>query len=100
MTVKPALRAQLEHELSAYGALDAEVTCVEQREGDPFPAVLADLGSFVGNDPFVLHLADSLNRDCLGSLIQASAADGDSTVLMQEAVADDGAGGPRPPACG
>jgi glucose-1-phosphate thymidylyltransferase len=89
VTVKPALRAQLEHELGAYGALDTEVICVEQREGDPFPAVLADLGSFVGSDPFVLHLADSLNRDCLGSLIQGTEADGDSTVLVQETVADE-----------
>jgi glucose-1-phosphate thymidylyltransferase len=90
VTVKPEFRAQLEHELSQHGSLDTEITCVEQRDGDPFPAVLADLGSFVGSDPFVLHLADSLNRDCLSSLIDAPGADHDSTVLVQDTVADDG----------
>jgi glucose-1-phosphate thymidylyltransferase len=80
-----ALAALAQHE-----PLDTEVMCVEQRDGDPFPAVLADLGSFVGSDPFILHLGDSLNRDCLSSLIDDPVADHDSTVLVQETVADDG----------
>ena len=89
VTVRAAFRAQLERELEQCAPAGTQITCVEQRDEDTFPAVLADLGSFLGNDPFVLHLGDSLSHDCLSSLLQAPTCDRDTTMLVQEAGPDD-----------
>ena len=89
VTVRAAFHAQLERELEQCAPTGTHITCIEQREEDTFPAVLADLGSFVGSDPFVLHLGDSLSREGLSSLLQVPTAQRDSTVLVQEGAMDD-----------
>lgn len=90
VTVRAGFRAQLERELDQCAPAGTHITCVEQREKDTFPAALADLGSFVGTDPFVLHLGDSLSRDCLSSLLQVPTSERDTTMLVLEAGIDKG----------
>ena len=63
--------ARVEHELAQSCATDVQLTCVEHDDDGGLPAALADLEGFVGRDPFVLHLGDSLNRECLSHLLQA-----------------------------
>jgi glucose-1-phosphate thymidylyltransferase len=66
-----------------------EVSYVEHDADGGLPAALSELEGFVGADPFVLHLGDSLSRESLGSLLQGPTAERGSTVLVQDGVADD-----------
>jgi glucose-1-phosphate thymidylyltransferase len=52
-------------------------------------ATLCRLEDFIGGDPFVLHLADSLSRSSVHLLLNAPAGELDCTVLVQQLPLDD-----------
>jgi glucose-1-phosphate thymidylyltransferase len=65
---------------------------LEYFEHDPKAGLydaLTELESFVGRDPFVVHLGDSLGRDCLETLMQVPPHELDSTVLVRRGVPDE-----------
>jgi glucose-1-phosphate thymidylyltransferase len=69
-----------------------DVSWVEHDCEAGLPAALSRLEDFVDGEPFVLHLADSLSRSCLRSLLTALAGALDCRVLVHPALADDGVG--------
>jgi glucose-1-phosphate thymidylyltransferase len=85
----PALRGLVEEELDHRRTEDLELSWVAHDGNGGLPAALAGLEVFVGNDPFVLHLGDSLSRDSLGSLLQGPTAARGTTVLVQQEERDD-----------
>jgi glucose-1-phosphate thymidylyltransferase len=89
VAAQSSIIARVEHELAQNCAADIQLTCVEQDGDGGLPAALADLEGFVGRDPFVLHLGDSLNRECLSPLLQAPTPEHGSTVLVRESDHDD-----------
>lgn len=90
VAVHPSMRLRLEAELRRSGLSGAEITCVEQDEQGGLASALSELRGFVGGDPFVLHLGDSLGRDPLGPLLRSPLSERDSTVLVQESSPADG----------
>jgi glucose-1-phosphate thymidylyltransferase len=62
---------------------------LEQLPGERFAESLSALGDFLGDEPFVLHLADSLSKHDLASLVGASApADDEALLLVQESTGE------------
>jgi glucose-1-phosphate thymidylyltransferase len=87
VTARPAVRRELDRQLGDVGARMA-VSYIEHDTSGPLTA-LPELERFVAGDPFVLHLSDSLERECLSSALQVPTGDLDSTVLVQEAIRDE-----------
>ena len=62
-----------------------ELTWLERSPGAGVGASLAALGDFLADEPFVLHLADSLSRHSLHSLMRGEpAADGEAILFVHE----------------
>jgi glucose-1-phosphate thymidylyltransferase len=62
-----------------------ETRWLEQLPGERFAESLAALGDFLDDEPFVLHLADSLSKHDLGSLLGSDAtADDEALLVVQE----------------
>ncbi|HEY6781243.1 MAG TPA: sugar phosphate nucleotidyltransferase [Thermoleophilaceae bacterium] len=65
-----------------------ETRWLEQLPGERFAESLAALGDFLADEPFVLHLADSLSKHDLSSLLgAASTADDEALLVVQESAA-------------
>jgi glucose-1-phosphate thymidylyltransferase len=70
------------------GAL--RVSWVEQLRNESLPHVLGDLTGFLNGEPFVLHLADSLAKQSLRSLIRGRAdCDIDAMLVIAESREDE-----------
>ncbi len=62
-----------------------DLTWLERSPGAGVGASLAALGDFLADEPFVLHLADSLSRHTLHSLMSGEpAADGEAILFVHE----------------
>jgi hypothetical protein len=59
-----------------------ETRWLEQRRGERFADSLAALADFLGDEPFVLHLADSLSKHELGSLLGSEPPADDEALLV------------------
>jgi glucose-1-phosphate thymidylyltransferase len=89
VAARAPLHSQVESEIEDCLAGGSELSCVEHDSDGGLPAALSELEGFVGGDPFVLHLGDSLSRDSLGSLLQGPTSERSSTVLVQDGLVDD-----------
>jgi glucose-1-phosphate thymidylyltransferase len=89
LAVQSSIRDQVDRELAHLRPDGTEVIAVDHDRGGGLPAALADLHDFVGQDPFVLHLGDSLDRSSLRSGLQVPTAELDSTVFVQETEAEE-----------
>jgi glucose-1-phosphate thymidylyltransferase len=65
-----------------------ETRWLEQLPGERFAESLAALGDFLEDEPFVLHLADSLSKHDLGSLLGSDATADDEALLVVQEPAD------------
>jgi glucose-1-phosphate thymidylyltransferase len=59
-----------------------ELTWLERAPGAGVGASLAALGDFLSDEPFVLHLADSLSRQSLSSLVRHEKPDDGEAILF------------------
>jgi glucose-1-phosphate thymidylyltransferase len=72
---------------------DIDVEWLEQVPGEQPSDTLAAVAGFLEGEPFVLHLADSLAREDLRSLVSDSSVDDlDALILVQDDVAPEGDG--------
>jgi glucose-1-phosphate thymidylyltransferase len=88
LAVQSSIRDRVVRELAPSAPDGTEIVAVEHDRQGGLPAALADMHDFVGQDPFVLHLGDSLNRSSLRSGLQVPTAELDSTVFVQETTPD------------
>lgn len=88
VAAEPSVRGELEGALDGSRLAVPDVTFVEQDGAGGLPALLAELDSFVADEPFVLHLGDSLNRSNLGPLLGQPGRRG-STVIFERPYADE-----------
>jgi glucose-1-phosphate thymidylyltransferase len=90
VAASPSVHLRVKEEVEACRAEGVEISEVAHDEDGGLPAILAGLDGFLGDDPFALHLGDSLSRDSLGGLLQGPTADQGSTVLVQDGLDKDG----------
>ena len=88
VAAEPSVRRELEGALDGSCLAVPDLTFVEQDGAGGLPALLAELDSFVADEPFVLHLGDSLNRSNLGPLLGQPGRRG-STVIFERPCADE-----------
>ena len=62
------------------------VHVTERSPDGGLPALLGGLADFVDDEPFLLHLGDSLSRNSLRSILQAKPSRLDTTVLVEEVI--------------
>ena len=80
-----SIRARIEPELSDLGQRCA-VRFAEPVPTGGLPATLKSLEDFIGGDPVLVHLGDSLCRTSLRPLLQAELSPWDSIVLVEESI--------------
>lgn len=87
--VVPAGAAAAVRTATADGEWGFEPRWLEQMPGERFAESLAVLADFIDDQPFVLHLADSIAKQDLASVVgSAATADDEALLLVQEPLQD------------
>jgi glucose-1-phosphate thymidylyltransferase len=89
VAVDSSMRREIERALEDSQRFWPRVRCVQHDRAGGLAAALSDLDGFVAAEPFVLHLADSLDRRSLGALLKGPVGKLDSSVLVERAGTDE-----------
>jgi glucose-1-phosphate thymidylyltransferase len=83
---EPGVAAQVEAEVGVNSDWRFRLTCFEQDLPNGFGTALSLVEDFINDEPFVLHLGDSLSKRGLGPLIDSAPIDNlDALVLVRQA---------------